>query len=78
LIIFVIKKAMATVIINTRSKAARVMVEYLKTQTYAKIVEEPEPNSTTLRAIKEAKTGKTTTYKDTKELTEKLRKLSNV
>lgn len=54
------------------------MAEYLKTQAYAKIVEEPEPNSTSLRVIKEAKTGKTTTYKDINELTEKLRELSNV
>jgi len=34
-----------TVIINEKSKAAKLMLEYLKTQSYVKIVEENEPNA---------------------------------
>ena len=50
---------MTTVIITNKSKAAKQMVEFLKTQPYAKVIEENEPNNTTLKAIEEARKGKT-------------------
>jgi hypothetical protein len=50
---------MTTVIITNKSKAANQMVEFLKTQPYAKVIEEDEPNEVTLRAIEELNTGKT-------------------
>lgn len=66
---------MATVIIRNKSKAAKLMLEYLKTQRYATVIEEDnEPNEVTLRAIEEVKTGQTTKYKNADELIEKLRK----
>ena len=54
---------MATVIIKSKSKAAKQMIEFLKTQPYAKVIEEDEPNAITLKAIDEVKTGKTNSYK---------------
>jgi hypothetical protein len=68
---------MTTVIITNKSKAAKQMVEFLKTQPYAKVFEEDEPNAVTLRAVEELKTGETITYKNSGELISKLRK-SNV
>jgi hypothetical protein len=50
---------MTTVIITNKSKAAKQMVEFLKTQPYAKVIEEKIPNNTTLRAIEELRKGKT-------------------
>ncbi len=50
---------MTRVIITNKSKAAKQMIEFLKTQPYAKVIEEDEPNAVTLRAIEELKTGKT-------------------
>jgi hypothetical protein len=50
---------MTTVIITNKSKAAKQMVEFLKTQPYAKVIEEKIPNITTLRAIEELRKGKT-------------------
>ena len=69
---------MTTIIINDKSAGAKKIIEYLKTLPYAKIIEGDEPNGATLRAMEEARTGKTTTYNNAKELTAKLRKLSNV
>ena len=45
---------MTTVIINDKSKAARLMIEYLKTQSYAKIVEEEQLNYGLQDTIKES------------------------
>ena len=69
---------MTTIIIDDKSTGAKKIIEYLKTLPYAQIIEGNEPNSTTLRAMEEARTGKTTTYDSAKELTTKLQKLSNV
>ncbi len=49
---------MTTIIINTRSKEARKMVEFLKTTRYAKVIEENIPNYETLEAIDEVEEGK--------------------
>ena len=65
---------MATVIINNKSKAAKLMLEYLKTQPYAKIVEENEPNAYLLKSIEEAETGQVIGAKNVSELIEKLNK----
>lgn len=63
---------MATVIINNKSKAAKLMLEYLKTQSYVKIVEENEPNTYLLKSINEAKSGKVIRAKNVHDLIEKL------
>lgn len=65
---------MATVIINNKSKAAKLMLEYLKTQPYAKIVEEIVPNAYLLKSIEEAETGQVIGAKNVSELIEKLNK----
>lgn len=54
------------------------MVEYLKTQRYAKIIDERTPGDSLMKAIEEAKTGKTIEYKSTEDLFTKLRKKANV
>ena len=63
---------MATVIINNKSKAAKLMLEYLKTQSYVKIVEEDEPNAYLLKSIMEAKSGKVIKAKNVHDLIDKL------
>lgn len=69
---------MTTIIINERSKGAKKLIEYLKTQPFITIVEEKTPSPTLAKSIKEAKSGKTTEYKNTEELFSKLRKKANV
>lgn len=60
---------MKTVInIKSSSKAAKQMLEYLKTQHYIKIYDKNKPNAATLQAIEEAKTGKRKPYKNAEEL----------
>lgn len=65
---------MTTVIINTKSKAAKVMVEYLKTQPYAKIVEEKKFNYGVQQSIEEAKNGKVIRAMNADDLIAKLNK----
>jgi hypothetical protein len=69
---------MTTIIINERSKGAKKLIEYLKTQSFITIIEEKSPSPTLAKSIKEAKSGKTTEYKNTEELFSKLRKKANV
>lgn len=54
------------------------MVEFLKTQRYVTIVEEKKPTTKLLKAMDEAKTGKTTEYRSTEDLFSKLRQKANV
>jgi hypothetical protein len=69
---------MATIIINERSAGAKKMIEFLKTQRYVTFVEEKKPTSALLKAMDEAKKGKTTEYKSTEDLFATLRKKSDV
>jgi len=69
---------MTTIIINERSKGAKKLIEYLKTQPFVTIVEEKTSGPTFTKSIKEAKSGKTTEYKNTEVLFSKLRKKANV
>lgn len=69
---------MTTIIINERSKGAKKLIEFLKTQPFVTIVEEKTPSPTLAKSIKEAKGGKTTEYKNTEELFSKLRKKADV
>jgi len=55
---------MTTIVIKSKSKAAKLMIDYLKTQSYAKVIETNEPNDETKKAIAEARAGKTTKFKD--------------
>jgi len=69
---------MTTIIINDKTTEAKRMVEFLRTQRYAKIVDEKIPNASLLKSMEEAKTGKTKAYKSTKELFENLHKKADV
>lgn len=69
---------MTTIIINDKTTDAKRMIEFLRTQRYAKIVDEKTPNSSLLKSMEEAKTGKTKEYKSTKELFENLHKKADV
>ena len=69
---------MTTIVINDRSIGAKKLVEYLKTQPFVTIIEEKMPSTSLLKSMEEAKSGKTTEYKNTEELFSKLRKKTNV
>ncbi len=66
---------MTTIIIESKSKAAQIMVEFLKTQSYVKVIDDMEhiPNRTTIKAIEEARSGKVIKAQNVKELLEKLK-----
>lgn len=69
---------MTTVIINTRSKEAKKIIEFLKTTRYARVFEENIPNEETIQAMNEVKEGKVNAYKSAKEMIESLKKAANV
>lgn len=69
---------MTTVIINTRSKEAKKMVEFLKTTHYATVIEENILNDETLEAIDEVEEGKVNPYSSAKELMSILKKKAGV
>jgi Mg/Co/Ni transporter MgtE len=68
---------MATVIIDTRSKEAKKMLEFLKTTRYAKVLDEI-PNDETEQAIHEVEEGKVNSYASAKELMASLKKKAGV
>jgi len=49
---------MATVIINDKIKAGKLFLEFLKSQTLAKVIEKKYPNAKTRQAIKDAENNK--------------------
>lgn len=69
---------MTTIIINDKTTDAKRMVEFLKTQRYAKIIDERTPSASLRKSMEEAKAGKTNEYKSTEDLFTKLRKKANV
>lgn len=69
---------MTTVIIDTRSKEAKKMVEFLKTTSFAKVIEDKKPNDETIQAMNEVAEGKLNSYKSAKDLMTKLKKASGV
>jgi len=69
---------MTTIIINDKTTGAKKMIEFLRTQRYAKIIDEKTPNASLLKSMEEAKTGKTKEYKSTEELFENLHKKADV
>jgi hypothetical protein len=65
---------MVTIIIKDKTAQAKQMVEFLKTQSYAEIIEDDQPNARTIKSMNEAKHGKVIRAKNTAELLEKLKK----
>lgn len=71
-------KTMTTIIIDTRTKEAKKMVEFLKTTRYAKIVEITELNDETLEAINAVEEGNVNSYSSARELISSLKKKAGV
>jgi hypothetical protein len=69
---------MTKVIIDTRTKEAKKMVEFLKSTRYARVIQEKEPNEETLLAMNEVKEGNVNTYKSANEMITSLKKKANV
>ena len=69
---------MATVIINTRSKEAKKMLEFLRTTRYARVLEENVPNEETIQAIQEVEDGNVKSYKSAKDLISILKDTASV
>ena len=65
---------MTTIIINDKTTDAKRMIEFLRTQRYAKIIDEKTPNTTLLKSTEEARLGKVTRTKNVADLLEKLKK----
>jgi len=65
---------MTTIIINDKTADAKRMIEFLKTQRYAKIIDEKTPNTSLLKSMEEARLGKVTRTKNVADLLEKLKK----
>jgi hypothetical protein len=61
---------MTTIVIKSNSIAAKRMIDFLKTQSYARVVESEVPNSKTAKAIQNAIAGKnlSKSYSNTDEL----------
>jgi len=69
--IFEKNNTMTTLIIDNSSKEAKKMLEFLKTQTYVKVVEK-RPNRETQRAIRIALDGNVTKTDSVADLMQKL------
>jgi hypothetical protein len=69
---------MTTVIIDTRTKEAKKIVEFLRSTRYARVFEENEPNEETIQAMNEVAEGKVKTYKSAKDMIESLKKAADV
>jgi len=69
---------MTTIIIDDKSVSAKKMIEFLKTQRYATIIDDREPGASLRESMEEAAEGKTTEIKDIGEYFNKVRKRANV
>ena len=69
---------MTTVIIDTRSKEAKNLVEFLKATHYARVLEELKPKEKTIQAMNEVNEGKVNAYKSANEMIASLKKAANV
>jgi hypothetical protein len=64
---------MTTVIFNDTNEAKK-MLEFLKTQRFAKIIDERTPGASLMKSMEEARQGKVTRTKNVADLLEKLKK----
>jgi phage host-nuclease inhibitor protein Gam len=63
---------MVNIRIKENSPQAKAIIELLKTMSFVEFIDEKTPQEITLEAIKDAKKGKITKAKDTKDLFKKL------
>ena len=59
---------MTTVVIDTKSKEAKKMVELLKSTKYAKIIDTQVPNKETIKAMEDTQNGKLKPYNSVDEM----------
>lgn len=69
---------MATVIIDTRYREAKKILEFLKTTRYAKVFDEKTPNEETRQAMNEVENGEVKSYQSVNELIDSLKKKAGV
>jgi hypothetical protein len=65
---------MTTIILDTRSKEAKKMLEFLKSTRYAKVIEDEEVNNETLSAINDIENGNVNSYNSVNDLMLSLKK----
>jgi hypothetical protein len=65
---------MTTIILDTRSKEAKKMLEFLKSTRYAKVIEDEEVNNETLSAINDIENGNVNSYNSVNDLMVSLKK----
>ncbi len=65
---------MTTIVIDDKTIDAKKMVEFLKTQPYAKFIDDKTPNATLQKSIDEAETGKVIREPNVNELLGRLKK----
>jgi len=65
---------MTTILIDDKTMDAKKMIEYLKTQRYAKIIDNKTPNARLQKSIDEAETGKFIREPNVDELIDRLKK----
>jgi hypothetical protein len=65
---------MTTIVIDDKTIDAKKMIEYLKTQRYAKIIDEKVPNDTLQKSIDEAASGNLVREPNVNDLLAKLKK----
>jgi hypothetical protein len=65
---------MTTIVIDNKTIDAKKMIEYLKTQRYAKIIDENTPNASLQRSIDEAETGDVNRAPNVQDLLDRLKK----
>ena len=65
--------------VKENTKQGKVLSEFLKSLPFVEQIEEDQiPNRETIKAMKEAKSGKVNKYRSSAELFEKIRNKSNV
>jgi hypothetical protein len=69
---------MTTVIFDTRSEEARKLVDFLKTTSYAKVIDEKIPNAETLLAMEDVEAGLVKSFASVNELMITLKKSAGV
>ncbi len=69
---------MVTVLINTRSKEAKKMLDLLKSKSYAKVLDKKEPNEETIQAMHDVESGKTTPHDSAGALLKSLKNKAGV
>jgi len=65
---------MTTIVINDKTLDAKKMIEFLKTQPYATIIDEKTPNATLQKSIDEAASGMIIREPNVNQLIDKLKK----